>query len=206
LAGSLLVADEEFSQALDHSGRLLGAILSTFDAASGRPGWKLSGPSIAGHVVGMYGGHLLTLNPGDLEGTLDYRAPDTGAVVDRYTSCDLGWGGAGNHYQYGNRLFLRRGMTLTALDLDAKRRDWQVSTGKVNGLDWGTSLEPTVQDGHLYVGGTDLYVYSIEPSTGRVLWRFKSIGVGGGVGGAPMRYGNLILVQYDQVFGYRIPA
>jgi outer membrane protein assembly factor BamB len=63
-----------------------------------------------------------------------------------------------------------------------------------------------VQDGHLYVGGTDLYVYSIEPSTGRVLWRFKSIGVGGGVGGAPMRYGNLILVQYDQVFGYRIPA
>lgn len=81
---------------------------------------------------------------------------DTGAAIDATPVVD------GDRVLVGNR-----GVGLVALDARTGQRDWRVYF-------WGSWVEstPTVADGVIYVGSSDLRrVSAIERSDGRVRWR-----------------------------------
>jgi outer membrane protein assembly factor BamB len=70
----------------------------------------------------------------------------------------------------------------------------------------GGMRRPSVRNGHLLVGGRDLGIYSIKVLSGAVEWKFIAPPrTQQSTDYAPLRVGNLVLVQDGQLTAYSIP-
>jgi outer membrane protein assembly factor BamB len=129
------------------------------------------------------------------------RDPSNGRVLDRYADC-LSNNTPAGYAVAGNRVYWLQLTELVAADLGAGRRLWTLPLGRSGSPQ---STLPVVVDGRLYVGASDGgYLYSIDARQGTAEWRFR-VRENGRYGPAPIRVGDVLLVQYEQLTAYRIP-
>ncbi len=173
--------------------------LAAFDSASGLARWHtLDGSEALGVTRGMLvtrtGGYVVLV------------APSSDRALDRLVSLAPR---SGPTVVAGSVLYSVASDQVTAVDLVAGRQLWTTALDRPQeAFASGDDLTrlPAVQDGHLYLGGRDEDVYSIDVLTGVVEWKFPAQRQDVLVAGpAPVRYGDLLLVQDDQLTAYRAP-
>ena len=169
------------------------------DRASGQIPWRdLTGTQ----ALGTLRNRLVAVSGGDVV----MMIPTTGAIADRLTG--LAPSRRAATLVSGSALYWTRSDQVGALDLDRKKELWQPTQ-----LDYPTSgagarplTRPDVENGHLYVGGRDEAVYSIELKTGSVDWKFPApVRASPSTDYPPLRVGNLMLVQDGQLTAYQAP-
>jgi outer membrane protein assembly factor BamB len=173
--------------------------LTGIDVARGRVLWQDPGSDEAlgvaeGLVVIRNGSDFAFLNPltGRLSGRVTSDATSPGSVVVDHNVAY--W--AGSDY-------------VVAVDLAAGRQTWRTRLDAPRpgfGSSYDHSRQPGVQGGHLYVGGRDEQVYSINALTGAFEWKFPAERDGPlWAAYAPLRYADLVLVQDNQLTAYKAP-
>jgi len=170
------------------------------DRASGQSGWRDLGGTQA---LGTLGNRLVALLGTDVL----IMSPTSGAIVNRLSG--LSPNNPEATLVSGPSLYWTRSDQVGALDLQGKRQLW-----KPTQLDYplgaaaGKSLTRLdVENGHLYVGGRDDAVYSIDVRTGSVEWKFPAPRRAvPSIDYPPLRVGDLVLVQDSQLTAYEAPA
>jgi len=170
-----------------------------FDRGSGQIPWRnLTGTQ----SVGTLRNQLVAVSGGDVV----MMTPITGATLDHLAG--LAPNKSAATLVSGTTLYWTGSDQVGALDLDRKKQLWQPTQ-----LDYPTSgvgakpmTRPDVVNGHLYVGGRDEAVYSIDVKTGSVEWKFPApLRAPPGTDYPPLRVGNLVLVQDGQLTAYLAP-
>lgn len=185
--------------ATEFAGGASGGVV-VFDRGSGLIRWRdLSGTQ----ALGTLGNRLVAVSGTDLL----IMATTSGAIVDRLT------GLAPNKPEAtlisGRSLYWTGADQVGALDLQGKRQLWKpTQLDYPIGADAGKRLtRPDVENGHLYVGGRDDAVYSIDVRTGSVEWKFpaprRAIP---SIDYPPLRVADLVLVQDSQLTAYEAPG
>jgi len=168
------------------------------DRSSGQIGWRDMGGTRA---LGTLGNRLVVLSGTDVL----IMIPTSGTIVDRLAG--LGPDKPDATVVSGTWLYWTEFDRVRALDLQRKRQLWPPTQ-----LDYrirpvaGKSLtRPDVEDGHLYVGGRDDAVYSIDVRTGLVEWKFPARRAVPSIDYPPLRVADTVLVQDSQLTAYRAP-
>ena len=200
---SLIVVGTEVVATEFAGGASSGVVV--FDRGSGQIRWRdLSGTQ----ALGTLGNRLVAVSGTDVL----IMTTTSGAIVDRLT------GVAPNKPEAtlvsGRSLYWTGSDQVGALDLQGKRQPW-----KPTQLDYPTGIDsggtesskrmtrPDVENGHLYVGGRDDAVYSIDVRTGAVEWKFPAPRRAvPSTDYPPLRVGDLMLVQDSQLTAYEAPG
>ncbi|HEY7199309.1 MAG TPA: PQQ-binding-like beta-propeller repeat protein [Candidatus Dormibacteraeota bacterium] len=174
--------------------------MSVLDAATGRALWQASDGTEA---LGMFRAELVVRSGTDLA----LFAVNTGRVLARLVAMGARSGPA---VVARDVLYQFASDHVVAVDLATRRALWTTALDSPHGgfgSPGGRTRPPAVQDDHLYVGGRDEDVYSIDVRTGAVEWKFPAeLDAGTSASAAPLRYGSLMLVQDDQLTAYRVPG
>lgn len=150
--------------------------------------------TLRNRLVAVAGADVLTMNP------------TNGAIVDRLSG--LAPMQVEATLVSGSALYWTGSDQVGALDLNGKKPLWPPTQ-----LDYPTGAvtskaltRPDVQDGHLYVGGRDDAIYSIDVRTGSVEWKFSApLRAPPSTDYAPLRVADLVLVQDGQLTAYQAP-
>jgi len=174
--------------------------MSVLDAATGRALWQAADGTVA---LGMFRAELVVRSGTDLA----LFAVGTGRVLARLATMGARSGPAVVAHDV---LYQVASDHVLAVDLATRRGLWTTALDSPHGgfgAAAGRSRPPAVQDDHLYLGGRDEDVYSIDVRTGAVEWKFPAeLDAGASTSTAPLRYGSLVLVQDDQITAYRVPS
>ena len=182
----------------EFAGGVSGGVVG-LDRVGGQIGWRdLSGTT----VLGTLGNRLVALSGADVL----ILIATTGAIVDRLA-------GAGPDKPEatlvsGTWLYWTEVDTVRALDLQRKRQLWPPAQldYRIRAVSRKSLTRLDIEDGHLYVGGRDDAVYSIDVRTGFVEWKFPAQrGEVPSVDYAPLRVGGLVVVQDSQLSAYVVP-
>lgn len=173
--------------------------LASLEMATGEVLWHDPGTSGAlgvahGQLVTSAGSDLVLLNPasGQRSGRFAGLAPAAGAALT-IDHDQLYWAGS------------RR---VTAVDLVAGRRRWRTDLGGGPGGRAPAAARtrpPSVSGGQLYLGAQDRDLYAIDIRAGRIGWTLPLSPPATGPAYAPLRAGNLVLLQDDQLTAYQVP-
>jgi outer membrane protein assembly factor BamB len=173
--------------------------MSVIEAATGRALWQSDGSE----ALGVFRAQLVTRSGTDLA----LFASASGRMLARLVAMGARSGPA---VIARDVLYQVASDHVMAVDLAARRGLWTTALDSPHGgfgAAQGRSRPPAVQDGHMYLGGRDEDVYSIDVRTGAVEWKFPAdLSAGSANSAAPLRYGSLVLVQDEQLTAYRAPG
>lgn len=198
-ADRTVVVHQAFADKARRFGRPARTFVAGFDQVSGATRWEVGPMEGTEQPIGVFGGNLVATEWDAY--AIVRRDPDNGRVLDRYTDC-LSHNAPAGYAVDGSRVYWLQLTELVAANLGTDRRLWSLPLGRGGSLQ---STLPAVVDGHLYVGASNGgYLYSIDAQRGTVDWRF-AVRENGRYGPRPIRVGDLLLVQYEQLTAYRIP-
>lgn len=185
--------------ATEFAGGASGGVVA-FDRGSGQIRWRdLSGTQ----ALGTLGNRLVAVSGTDVL----IMTTTAGAIVDRLTG--LAPKKAEATMVSGRSLYWTGSDQVGVLDLQGKRQLWKpTQLDYPTGADAGKRLtRPDVDNGHLYVGGRDDAVYSIDVRNGSVEWKFPAPRRAvPSIDYPPMRVADLVLVQDTQLTAYEAPG
>lgn len=173
--------------------------LTGIDTLRGQVLWRDPGTDEA---VGVAHGQVVTRNGSDFA----LLNPATGQLSPRIASDATS---AGSVLVDHNVAYWTGADQVVAIDLVAGRQTWRTQLDAPRpgfGSSYDHSRQAAVQGSHLYVGGRDEDVYSIDARTGAFEWKFPAPRDGPlWADYAPLRYSDLVLVQDNQLTAYRAP-
>jgi outer membrane protein assembly factor BamB len=196
-AVELTMADRQVVVTESAAGSAVSVV--ALDAAHGQVLW----PPISGaRVLGTSRGELVVQTGSDLS----LVSPATGRVGGHLPSLAPG---SDSTSVDGSVLYWTGSDRATAVDLAGRRQLWATPldhpTVELRSDQWATR-PPAVQGGVLYLGGGDQQVYAIDVRTGTVEWKFPAPRAPDGPDYPPLRVGNLVLVQDEQLIAYQAPS
>jgi len=169
------------------------------DRSSGQIGWRDLGGTMA---LGTLGNRLVLLSGTDVLIVI----PTSGTIVDRLVG--LGPNKPEGTLVSGTWLYWTEFDRVRALDLQRKRHLWPPTQldYRIRAVAGKLLTRPDVENGHLYVGGRDDAIYSIDVHTGLVEWKFPaSRRAVPSIDYPPLRVSDLLLVQDSQLSAYDAP-
>ena len=161
-------------------------LVSCYDSATGQPVWQSAHPTRFSEVVSGAGpratptydrGQLFTFGA---KGLLTCHDADNGRVIwqrDLMKEVDAQlpmWGFSGSPIVIGNRVIIYAGGSgdngLIALDRHTGKTDWAIASMGMN----FSSAQPMLWQGkQIVVFGDQQGLFAVDPSKGRILWRFR---------------------------------